>query len=209
MPSPKPAAPRARPGGGLNSHAGAAPHEHLDEAALREAVNHKQHQQQSSASTPGQTAKSQQDSHQQSSSRPHQPRSVGTLRQELVGRPLADIGRDLKSLIDINTLLGISYQDPRLQAKQHQLHQRWQQLTQDEQDYSRRLYQQKVERQRQDEQRQEEKEQAEQADAQQPVVAPSSQPKGPVGLIGLSRREQATTRIAQQRQTLGGLRGSS
>lgn len=216
MPKPKPSA-RPRPGGGFNRQGMDQFSEHMDQQAMQAAMGQKQLGQQaadpSSASAAAAASKQgQQPAGASDGSRAKQPppREVGSLSDELVMRPIKDIGRELAAFFDINTLLGIDPQTdtPEEQAKKRQLHQRWQRLNKEQQQVAQQLHQEELERKQQEEQEeqlkkeQEEKaaEQRRQAMAQQ---ATSKSQKGPVG-PGMSRKQKAKAKLDLDRQRLGG-----
>jgi len=130
------------------------------------------------------------------------PREVGTLAEELIERPIKDIGEGIRSIFSLNDLLNINPQTdtPEQQAKKKQIHQRYQQLTQEEQAEAQRQYQEEMERKQKEEQEAQEKKRREQEAAAQEIQAPSSPQKGPVGPSGNSGKQRAMTRLNTQRK---------
>lgn len=188
---------RVRPklGGGFSSTLG-SPDQHQDEAAMKAAVKQKQLQQQSSIQA-------------QSNQNPFQtekPREIKGLKEELIKRPIKDIKKGLASLVDLSALFNIESRDsPEEKAKKQQLHQRFQQLNQEQQAVAKKNYQEKLQKKKQEleeEQRRKEAEQARQAEQGLPL--PTSPQKGPIGpAAGMSRKQKAQTNLQQQRQGLG------
>lgn len=135
---------------------------------------------------------------------PKPPREVGSFTDELLKRPAADIFEGLKSFFDLNALLGINpaTDTPEEQAKKRQIHQRYQQLTQDEQQEAQRQYQEEMERKQKEEQEAEEKRRRK-AQESQTIEAPSGQKKGP-DAGGGSKKQKAQTKLQNDRKQLGG-----
>lgn len=213
MSSPAPAA-RPRPSGGFNQGFGNFndSFEHLDDKAMKSAVQQKALGQQGTSSTQSTTGGSALGSHTQPppAAQPVKPRPIGSLADELVVRPAQDIGKGLLSLFDINTLLGVNAQkdDPQTQAKKKQMLQRWNQLDEEDQAQVKKRYQETMQKKQQEEkEEQAKKQQAEQAKAQQ-VVVPSSPKKGPIGPGGTGK-QRAVNKLEQDRKTLGGPKGSN
>lgn len=209
-------APSSRPrmGGGFNQGVGGFG-EHLDEQAMMQAAQQKALAQQSTnqqqSVQQGQGGqKAQQDLAAAQSvdsmghAQPVKPREVGTVTEELVTRPAQDVVKGLASLFDINALLGVNTQeDPQTQAKQKQLHQRWQSLTQEEQQVAQKRYQEEMQQKKAEEEAKERQRQEAQQQNAQSIVPPSSPQKGPIG-PGASRKQRAVSKLEQDRKTLGG-----
>lgn len=209
---PKPTAtPRAM--GGFNSGFGNFSDEHLEENAFQQAMGQKALGQQATAASQSTTGGSAlqpgqlpgQLPGQQPGAQPPQPREVSTIPDELVKRPAKDIVQGLKSIFDINTLLGIdpTKDDPQTQARKKQQLQRWQSLNQEQQQYAQQLFQEKMKKKQQAEQEEQMKKQQEQQRQAQSFEMPSSPKKGPVGPGG-SGKKAAVTKLEQDRKTLGG-----
>lgn len=198
--------------------------EHLDENAMQQAMGQKQLAQQAtnqqSALQAGQGGgKAQTDFSQLQSeagldglqqtqagnpSQQPKPRPVGTLAEELVARPVQDVIAGIKSLFDINALLGINPQtdSPEDQARKQKMHQRWQQLDQEQQQVAQQKYQQEMQK-KQAEEEEKQRRQQEAAAANQTIQAPSSPKKGPEGPGG-SKKQKAVTKLENDRKQLGG-----
>lgn len=194
---------RPRAGGGFNAGPGGGFSEHLDENAVQAASQQKQLAQQQAdpknAAAAAQAA-------QAKAGPAAKPREVGTLADELIKRPAHDIMTGLKSLFDFTAALGVDpFKDsPERANKKRQIHQRMQQLNQEDQEAVHQRYQQLEQRKRQQLQEEEAKKQREaQAQQNQDITPPSSPKKGPVG-PGMSKKKQASTRLNQQRQQMGG-----
>lgn len=212
MSGPSPSAVKPRPGGGFSQNFGNFSDEHLDESAMQQLAQQKSLQQQ--ASTAAQSAKP---GAQPSAQNPlagmnglptgpqAPPREVGTLVDELIRRPAADIVKGLKSLFDINTLLGINTQDtPEQQARKQQLHQRYQQLTQEQQQVAQKKYQTEMQKKKQEKELEEQKKMQEEQKKRQTMVVPKSTKKGPIGpASGTSKKANTAAMLEQDRKTLG------
>jgi type IV secretory pathway VirB10-like protein len=135
---------------------------------------------------------------------PKPPREISSFKDELLQRPATDIAEGLKLLFDLNALLGINpaVDTPEEQARKRQIHQRYQQLTQEEQQEAQRQYQQEMERKQKEELEAEEKRRRE-AQESQVIQAPSGQKKGP-DAGGGSRKQKAVTKLQNSRKQLGG-----
>lgn len=211
------AAPTSRPrmSGGFNQGFGDFG-EHLDEQAMQQASQQKSLAQQSTSQQQsvqqGQGGqKAQQDLTAAQApdvaagqATPVKPRALGTVTEELVTRPGADILKGLASIFDINALLGINTQeDPQTQAKKQQLHQRWQRLTQEEQQVAQQKYQAEMQKKKAAEEEKERRKQEEEKQKAQSIAPPSSPKKGPVGPGG-SGKQRAVSKLEQDRKTLSG-----
>jgi len=229
MPGPKTGGARPRMGGGMNAGMGGGFNEHLDENAMQQAMGQKQLAQQStsqqSSLQSGQGgSKAQTDfSKLQSGDLPPgmegmaggaaaqapKPREVGSLKEELLERPVQDVISGLKSFFDINALLGINPQvdTPEVQAKKREKHQRWQKLDAEQQQVAQEKYQQEVQKKQAEEEEKERKKQQAAAELQT-IQAPSSPQKGPKGPGG-SKKQKAQTKLQNDRKSLGGPSGSN
>lgn len=199
---------RPRPLGGFNQGIGDF-NEHLDENAMQAAVQQKALGQQATSAAQNQTGGSalqmQQPQGQEPAAQPPKPRELGTIPEELVKRPVADIIKGLQSFFDINALLGINPEqdDPQTQARKKQMLQRWQGLNNEQQEYAKKVYQQNLQKKEQAEKEEQmKKEEAEKRKAQT-LVMPSSPSKGAVGPGG-QHKPKAVQKLEQDRKSLGG-----
>lgn len=223
---------RIRPGGGFNPAMG-APSEHLDEAAMKAAMGQKQLTQQQSSTQAGSGksgtnplvpgagqpkptlppgalppgAESGQQSQQPSKGtfQPQQPREVSTLGDELIRRPLADIKKGLASLFDLNALFGVNPGDTAEEkAKKKSMHQRYQKLDQEQQQVAQKKYQEEMQKKKMEEEEAARKKQEEEQKNAQPIAAPSSTKKGPIGpASGQSKKQKTQTMLQQSRMGIG------
>lgn len=133
------------------------------------------------------------------------PREVGSLGEELVKRPLKDIAKGIKSIFSINSLLGVEEKkdSPEIQAKKKQLHQRFNQLTQEEQAVVKQRYQQEMERKQKMAEEAEIKKQQEAQEKAQKVQMPTSPQKGSVGPSGKSGKQRAMQQLQDERTKIG------
>jgi len=192
MPASKPMTPR--PSGGFNQGFGDFG-EHLDETAVQQAMQQKAASQQATNPQTAQVSG-------QNSTAPTKPREIGTIKEELVTRPAHDILKGLVSLFDIKSILGLNPQTdtPEEQAKKKQLHQRFNQLTQEQQQVAQENYKREMERKRRiEEEKQAQRQREEQAKAQS-IAPPSSPSKGPAG----AKKPAAVDKLEQDRKTLSG-----
>ena len=179
----------------------------FEERAVEEAAQQKSLSQQAGDSSQSQAGGSALKQAGDGSKQPQQrsPREVGSLKEELVERPLQDIKQELTSLFDINRFLEIDNEDtPEEKVKKKQMLQRWQQLTKAEQKVAQEAYQQELKKKQEEEEKERLKQQRQQEQEQQPLAPPSSPKKGP-GMFGQDKSSQsrAQQRLQQQRQTIG------
>lgn len=211
----QPAQPKSRPrqGGGFNQGLGQFSDEHLDERAFQNAVQQKSLGQQGTSSAQSSTGGSALGAHGQAGAGhsnpktgmpPAPPREVGTFTEELIKRPAQDIIKGLKSLFDINSILGVDpvVDDPETQAHKKQMLNRWQGLNQEQQQVAQQLYKQKMEEKQRAEQEEQAKKQQQEKRKAQSVQMPSSPSKGPVGPG--SKKPKAVQQLEQDRKSLGG-----
>jgi hypothetical protein len=182
----------------------------LEEQSMQAASQQKQLQQQvgdsSQSNTGGSALKSKgQNSQQQAQVR--KPREVGGLKQELVERPMKDIGQEVKKFFDINALLNINPVEdtPEEQARKKKMLQRWQKLTKAEQKVAQEKYQEKLRKEQEEERQKQIKKQREEEQKQQTIAPPSSPKKGPGMFKGGQKgnKGKAMNQLQQQRQTIG------
>ena len=208
MPGPKPGGNlAARPGGGFRSSLGQLGEGHLEQNAMAQAVGQKQLSQQGTSSAQQQTGGSSLKSlgsKQTAGSKIKQkpPRSVGTIHEEakiFVG----DIVGEAKKFFSLNILLNIDTSDtPEVQAKKRKILQRWQKLTQEEQQVAKQRYQEEMQKKQEEEkQKQIKKQKKEQANAQS-IAPPASPRKGPMGPgSGMSKKAKASANLQRQMKT--------
>lgn len=206
--SPSPTSFRPRPGGGFNSGAGAFG-EHLDESALRQAVNQKQQTQQTAQLNPSLGAASQQQRTQQQAGTQTPPREVASIGEEFQ-RAGKDIVTGVADFFNPYKWLGIEDHqlDPQELAKTKQHLQAFNQINQEYQAEVKRRTQERIQKEKaareQEEQR---KHQAEQA-RQQQVVVPTTPERGPKGPGG-SRKQKRDYQLQQNRKPLSGPQGAN
>jgi len=178
--------------------------EHLDENALQAATHQKTLAQQGTTSGPAPIqppAGSQPGAGTPSAP----PREVSTIKDELVNRPIQDIGKELAAFFDINALLGIKPEvdDPQTQAHKKQLHSRWEKLTQEQQQLAQKNFQMEMEKKKQQQELEaQQKEQAERSRADT-LVVPTSRQTGTNAQAG-SRKANVVAQLEHDRKTLGG-----
>ena len=201
MPGPKPQA-TPRMGGGFNQGMGGFGGEQLDEQAMSQMMQQKALGQQGGAA--GTSPKS------SSSPKSHTPQyaAPGSVVEEVLTRPAQGILGGLKDLVfgffDIKNIFGDNDTDTSDQkAKRQSLHQRYQQLDQEQQAVAQKRFQEEMQRKKAEEEAEMQRKQQEQQQKQAQVSVPSSPKKGPVGPSG-SNKQKATTKLQQDRQQLNG-----
>lgn len=201
---------QVRPGGGFRQSFGSFSDEHESENAIASASSQKQAAQQSSVL--GQTGLAKQQaaaagagrtplSSTENSAQAPNPRNVSSLGEELLKRPVKDIGDTLKSFFDLNALLGINPEDPpEKKAKKQKIAANWQKLTGEEQAYVQQKFQEEQQTKQREQQEEQKKKEEEQRQAEEQAIAPPSSPKkGPVGPTG--SKKQQTNQLMQNRRT--------
>ena len=135
------------------------------------------------------------------------PREVASIGEELVKRPLSDITKGIKSIFSVDNLLGVKPQqeNPEDQVKKKQLHQRYTQLSQEEQAVARQRYQQEMER-KQRMAEEDEVSRQRKAQAKQSIVMPSGPQKGNGGK---SKKQDAMQSLQDDRTKIGKVQGAS
>jgi hypothetical protein len=213
MSSPRPAA-RPRISGGFNQNMGAF-NEHLDDDAMQNAMQQKGlTQQNASAADPtgmgGGGALPGAAGTQNRPAQPPKPREIGSITEELVNRPAQDIFKGLKSIFDLNSLLGLpqAEDDPQTKARKQQMLQRYNKLSDEQQAVARQKYQESMQKKQAEEQEKQAKKQQEEQQKSQTINVPSGTKKGPEGPGG-SKKQKAVNKLQQDRKTLGGPKGSN
>ncbi len=204
-------APVARQSGGMRSVglSGEIDSERLEQQAVQGAVANKAQQQQSSLAPSKPSAQSGGKSPQQQKQPQIQqpaPREVGTLKQELINRPLKDAVQEIKTFFDINRILGINKESdsPEEIARKKKLHQRWQNLTAAEQKVAQEKFERELKKKQEEEQQQQLKKQKQEEEQQQSIAPPSSVSKKPgLFVAGKSGKKKAQNRLQQQMKTMG------
>lgn len=183
--------------GGMSSLDG----ERMEEQAVQGATQQKAVAQQSSnagtKSQPKQNAKK-------------PPRDVSSLSEELLKRPAQDVSQELKSLFDLNALLGINRDDtPEEKAKKKQLHQRYQQLTQAEQQVAKERYQKELQKKQEEEKNKQQKEQEEREQEASALPSVGKVSKRGTALMGGSKKKKAAAQMVHDRQRIGKVAGAN
>ncbi len=141
---------------------------------------------------------------------PQPPREVGSIPEELIQRPLNDLGQEVKSWFDINKWFGINTEDtPEAKQRKTELHQRYQQLNQEQQQYFQARLKREMERKNQMAQDQQLRDQQKAAAEQNGLPEPSSPQKGP-GSEGKkkSQSQRMTNVVNQNRQSFNKMQSS-
>lgn len=205
-------APSSHPGPGGMGPGGDMFGENFDESAFQQmagqAANGGKPSGQAGSTLPGSAANPAQS---KGTFQPTQPREVGSLTDELVTRPLKDIGKGLLSLFDFSAAMGIGPiedKSPQDKARHQAQFQRYQKLTQEQKAYTDQRTQIKMKEDQQKKQEEAQKQQQEKQKQQQ-FVMPSSPKNGPIGpASGMSRKKMMTTQLEQDRQTLNAPAGA-
>lgn len=134
-------------------------------------------------------------------------REVGSIGEELVKRPLADIAKGIKSIFSLNNLLGVEspQENPKDKVKKKQLHQRYNQLSQEEQAVARERYQAEMER-KQRVAEEDEISKQKKVQAKQSIVIPSGPQKGNGGQ---SKKQVAMQSLEDDRTKIGKVQGAN
>ncbi len=201
-------APVARRTGGMRSVglSGELDSERLEQQAMQGAAQAKSQQQQGALASGNNSGQSTQSNSTQKKTQPRKPRQVSSFKQELAVRPAQDIKREIKSVFDLNSILGINQEadTPEEIARKKKLHQRWQQLTQAEQKVARDKYQKELKKKQEEEKRRQIENQKQEEAKQKTIAPPASVSKRP-GLFvgGKTGKKKAQNRLQQQRKTMG------
>jgi len=175
--------------------------ERMEQQAMQGATQQKAIQQQ--ASNTGTKPSPQQN---QSQSQPTPPREMGSFADELIKRPVKDIANEIKKFFDLNVLLGINREDtPEEKAKKTKLHQRYQQLTKEEQRVAQEKYQKALQKKQQEEKIKQQKQQEEQQAQARTLPSVGKTSKRGTALMGGSQKKQAAARLEDSRKTIGKL----
>lgn len=175
--------------------------ERMEEHAIQGASQQKAVAQQSSSTgTSSQTQKKAQKN----------PRSVSSLDEELIKRPAGDVAKELKKFFDLNALLGINQDDsPEEQAKKKQLHQRYQQLTKEEQKIAQKRYKEELQKKQEEEKIKQQREQEEKQKEANTLPSVGRISKRGTALMGGSKKKKAAARVAHDRQRIGKVAGAN
>ena len=203
--------PKSLPGksGGMRPSFGGLGEGHLEEQAMQSAMQQKalgQKAGDSSQSTTGGSAL--QPGGQAQKAQQRQPRKVSGLKDELIKRPLKDIGAELKSFLSLGTWLGIedNKDTPEEQMRKKKMHQRWQKLTQDEQRVAQEKYQKEMKKKQEEEREKQIKKQKEEQQKAASIAPPTSTKKGPGMHMAQAKnsKQRAEAQLRQDRTTLSG-----
>jgi hypothetical protein len=138
------------------------------------------------------------------------PREVSSIPEELVTRPIRDIGQEFTVWFDINKLFGINVEDtPEEKARKQQLHARYQQLTSEEQQLVQKRFQQEQQRKHRMEEEHQMELQKKQAEASNAIAPPSSPQKGAVDPnASKSSAQRMANTVQQNRQSFNKVQSS-
>jgi len=202
MPGPKPGM-RPRTMSGFNPGMGDSA-EHLDEAAMKAASKQKQLNQKQSSTDPASGKSGTNPLLPQTDAKSEKSREVGSIKDELVKRPLKDIEKGLASFFDLNALFNVDVKDtPEEQAKKKILHQRFQKLTEEQKTVAQKKYQEEMQKKKFEQEEEQQKKEEEEAREKAILAPPSSPQKGPIGpASGQSKKQKTQTMLQQSRQSL-------
>ncbi|MCB9801332.1 MAG: hypothetical protein H6773_04055 [Pseudomonadales bacterium] len=195
---PNPSGMQMRPGGGFNAAPGGLS-EHMDEAALQQAMGAKAQAQQSGTISPQQMAQAAAQKSQQ-----QQPREMGTIGEE-VKRMGSDVVVGLKEFFSFATWFGFDPKTmtPEEQQKLKTVHQNFQNLDEQQQRYVQERFQKEQQRKKMMEEEAARRKQEDEA-ASSEVIMPSSPQKGAQGPGGGSKKKQATQMLQDKRKKMSG-----
>lgn len=211
---PKPTS-RPRPGGGFSQGMGQFTDEYLEESDMQQAMGQKSlTQQQADPATMAAAAAGQKQQHQaaQSGAMPQPPREIGSIKDELITRPIHDIWTEIKKFFSLNTWLGINpdTQDPQKQQKMAAIHKRYQQLDAEQQEVAKKQYHEKLQKKKAEEEEKQRRKQQEEQQKQQSIAMPHSPQKGPIGpSSGKSRKSNTADLLEQDRKTMSTVQGAN
>ncbi len=196
-----------RQSGGSRSNLGGLDSERMEKQAVQAAVQQKAQQQTgSTAGSQSRQLKQSRAQAEQSKTKTHSPRAVGSLKQELIARPVEDMKDAFTSFFDINVLLNIDQESdsPAEQAKKREIHRRLRQLTQAEQEEAQKQFRLRMKQKQAEEKEKELKKQQSKEQEKKPLTPPSGKVnrKG-LFLTGQSNKKKAQNRLQQQRRTIG------
>lgn len=190
-----------RQSGGMRSAMGSfdMDSERMEQQAMQGATQQKAVQQQASN-----TGTKPDPQNQQTQSQPPPPREVSSFADELVKRPVADVTKEIGKFFNLNALLGINYDDtPEEKAKKTKLHQRYQQLTQSEQQVAKEKYQKALKEKQEEENVKRQKEQEKQQAQASVLPSVGKVSRRGTALMGGSQKKQAASRLEDSRKTIG------
>lgn len=136
-------------------------------------------------------------------------RSVGSVVEE-AKRAASDIVSGLKDFFSVNSWLGIDANnlDPEEQMHAKKVHQRYQQLDQEQQMVAKQLFEKRMQEKQMQEEEELRKKQIKEQQKAQSIQMPSGPQKGPVGPgAGKSKKQNAMQQLQQDRTTMGRLQG--
>ncbi len=192
-----------RQSGGMRSAMGSfgMDSERMEQQAMQGATQQKAIQQQA-----GNTGTKPNPQQNQSQTQPAPPREVGSFTDELIKRPVKDVAKEISKFFDLNDLLGIKRDDtPEEKARKNKTHQRYQQLTKEEQRVAQEKYQKSLQKKQQEEKIKQQKQQEEQQAQARTLPSVGKTSKRGTALMGGSQKKQAAARLEDSRKTIGKL----
>lgn len=190
-----------RQSGGMRSAMGSLgmDSERMEQQAMQGATQQKAVSQQ--ASNTGTKPNPQQN---QSQTQQAPPREMGSFTDELIKRPAKDVVKEISKFFDLNDLLGIKRDDtPEEKARKNKTHQRYQQLTKEEQRVAQEKYQKSLQKKQQEEKIKQQKQQEEQQAQARTLPSVGKVSKRGTALMGGSQKKQAAARLEDSRKTIG------
>lgn len=142
---------------------------------------------------------------------PTEPREVGTLKEELIDRPLTDIQNELGKFLSLSEFLGIENPSdtPEEKAKKQQMLQNFNQLSQEDQAAAQQIYQERMALQQQKDEEMAARNQREQEARESSIAPPSGPQHGAPDQSGQSKSQMAMQKLKDDRTKSGTLQSAN
>lgn len=144
-------------------------------------------------------------------SQPPQSREVGTLKEELLDRPLEDIKQEVGKFFSLSDFLGIENpsDSPEEKAKKQQMLQAFNQLSQEDQAAAQQIYQERMQLQQQKDDEMIARNQREQAARESSIAPPSGPQNGAPDAGNKSKSQMAMQKLKDDRTKSGTLQSAN
>ncbi len=163
------------------------------------------------AQASGQTSASPQSLSTPQPAQPLQTREVGTIKQELIDRPLEDIKSEVGKFFSLSDFLGIENPSdtPEQKAKKQQMLQNFNQLSQEDQAAAQQVYQERMQLQQQKDDEMMARNQREQAARESSIAPPSGPQNGAPDQNSNSKSQMAMQKLKDDRTKSGTLQSAN
>jgi len=140
-----------------------------------------------------------------------EPREVGTLKEELIDRPLNDIQTELGRFLSLSEFLGIENPSdtPEEKAKKQQMLQNFNQLSQEDQAAAQQIYQERMQLQQQKDDEMMARNQREAAARENSIAPPNGPQHGAPDQSGQSKSQMAMQKLKDDRTKSGALQSAN